>query len=205
MNEKLTGLRQALNSRYFLWTLLAAPSIPILLALAAGGRRATHNAVHETGEFAAYFMLISLLLSPLLLLFPRLSLLRWLLERRRYFGVAAFSYAAAHLILYLVDLDSLRQALGEFLTLGLGAGWVAIFLFIPLAVTSNGFSVRLLGARRWKSLHRLAYVAAVAVLLHWVFVENEPVPALIYFLPLALLEAYRFWHILSRRRMSVSA
>ena len=197
-------LKKVLDSRYFLWALLALPSVPALVSLLEGasgrGSSAINEAIHHTGEFAAYFMIIAMLLSPLLLLFPRSSLLWWLMRRRRYFGVAAFSYAAAHAVLYLIDLGSLREVLGQFLTLGIWTGWAALFLFIPLTITSNNISVRLLGPR-WKSVHQLTYVAAVAVLLHWVFVNYEIVPALIFFLPLAVLEAYRFWYILSKGRL----
>ncbi len=35
-----------------------------------------------------------------------------------------------------------------------------------LALTSNNWSVRQLGAKRWKLLHRLAYVAAAILIYH---------------------------------------
>ena len=63
---------------------------------------------------------------------------------------------------------------------------------MPLALTSNAFSVRVLG-RDWKLLQRLVYPAAVATLLHWMFIHNDLGPALVHFLPLAALESYRLW------------
>ena len=45
----------------------------------------------------------------------------------------------------------------------------------------------------WKTLQRWVYVAAIATLLHWIFVHNNFGPALVHFIPLAGLETYRLW------------
>ncbi|MBG6202905.1 sulfoxide reductase heme-binding subunit YedZ [Labrenzia sp. EL_13] len=187
--------KTVLNSRIFLWTLLAIPSIPMILALANGavsedGRPATEFLLHPTGEFAARFMIISMIISPFRLMFPKNGFWFWMVRRRRYFGVAAFTYAAFHTVLYLIDMGSLQAVLGEFLAFGIWTGWLAFFIFVPMAVTSNDASVRRLG-RFWKPLQRFGYLAAVATLLHWMFVHNEFGPALVHFVPLALLETYR--------------
>ena len=41
-------------------------------------------------------------------------------------------------------------------------GFLAFLLLMPLAVTSTNGMVKRLGFPRWKRLHRLVYVAAVA-------------------------------------------
>jgi len=186
-----------LNSRYFIWACLALPSIPMALALLGGeqlpdGRPVTEALLHPTGEFSARFMIVAMALTPLRRLFPRSAFLAWMTKRRRYFGVAAFAYALAHTVLYIVDMGTLQAILGEAFVLGIWTGWVAFFIFIPLAMTSNDVSVRWLG-RRWKTLQRCVYAAAVATLLHWIFVHNNLGPALVHFVPLAALEAYRLW------------
>ena len=38
---------------------------------------------------------------------------------------------------------------------------------IPLAVTSTNAMIKRLGGKRWRALHRLAYVAAVAGVVHF--------------------------------------
>lgn len=167
----------------------------MILALANGavsedGRPATEFLLHPTGEFAARFMIISMIISPFRLMFPKNGFWFWMVRRRRYFGVAAFTYAAFHTVLYLIDMGSLQAVLGEFLAFGIWTGWLAFFIFVPMAVTSNDASVRRLG-RFWKPLQRFGYLAAVATLLHWMFVHNEFGPALVHFVPLALLETYR--------------
>src|SRR5271154_5552213 len=47
--------------------------------------------------------------------------------------------------------------------------WFGLFglsILVLLALTSNNWSVRKLGGKRWKLLHRLAYVAAIALIYH---------------------------------------
>lgn len=197
-------LRTVLASRLFIWGLLALPSVPMILAVLSGqpgpdGRPVTEMLLHPTGEFSARFMIIAMILTPLRMMFPGSGFWRWMMQRRRYFGVAAFAYAAFHTVLYLVDMGSLRAILGEFLALGIWTGWLALFVFVPLAVTSNDWSVRRMGAA-WKRLQRWVYLAAVATLLHWIFVHNNLGPALVHFLPLAGLEAYRIWKNRTRGR-----
>ena len=150
----------------------------------------TERLLHPTGEFSARFLIITMALTPLRMLFPASKPLRWMLKRRRYFGVAAFFYALFHTLLYLVDMGTVRAILGEFLALGIWTGWLAMLIFVPLALTSTNAAVRKLGAR-WKTLQRAVYIAAVATLFHWIFVHNNLGPALAHFVPLAALETYR--------------
>ena len=69
-------------------------------------------------------------------------------------------------------------------------GWLALLLFVPLAITSNKVAVRRLG-KKWGLLHKLVYVAALFTFLHWLLVAYDPVPALIHAGILALLMGYR--------------
>lgn len=191
-------LSNVLNHRFFLWALLALPSIPMTLALLNGatgpeGRPVTEMLLHPTGEFAARFMIIAMVITPIRMLLPNSNFWRWMMKRRRYFGVAAFAYALAHTLLYVVDMGTVGAILGEFLALGIWTGWVAFFIFIPLAATSNELSLRWLGPKVWKTLQRWVYPAAILTLLHWIFVHNNFGPALVHFVPLAALEAYRIW------------
>ena len=193
-------LKTTLHSPLFIWTLLALPSIPMMGMLYLGqspeeGMTVAKALLHPTGEFSARFLIISMVISPLVLLFPQSRYWRWMMKRRRYFGVAAFCYAAFHTVLYIIDMPSLAAILGEFFALGIWTGWLAMFIFLPLAVTSNDWSVKVMGAK-WKVLQRFVYLAAVGTLLHWLFVHNDFGPALVHFIPLAGLEAYRI-----RRRM----
>lgn len=196
-------LRRVLDHRFFLWAVLALPSLPMIGALVSGatgpdGSPATEFLLHPTGEFSARFLIITMMLTPLRMLFPSSGFLRWMTKRRRYFGVAAFLYAALHTVLYVIDMGSLRAILGEFTAFGIWTGWLAMLIFVPLALTSTDKAVRRLGPT-WKILQRTVYVAAIATLLHWIFVHNNLGPALVHFLPLAGLEAYRVWRNVRRQ------
>src|SRR5262249_52387413 len=71
-------------------------------ALAGGlGARALKQAVNLTGDWSIYFLLATLAVTPArhILAAPRLVLVR------RTLGVAAFGYAALHVVLYALDLD----------------------------------------------------------------------------------------------------
>lgn len=75
------------------------------------------------------------------------------MQRRRYFGVAAFIYAIWHTLLYVVDMGSLRQMLDEFTALAIWTGWAALAIFLPLGLTSNDAAQRRLG-QWWNVLQR---------------------------------------------------
>src|SRR5262244_1951885 len=51
-------------------------------------------------------------------------------------------------------------------------GMLALLSLIPLAATSTTGMIRRLGARNWTRLHRLAYVAAVCAVLHYLWLAK---------------------------------
>ncbi|WP_299356107.1 ferric reductase-like transmembrane domain-containing protein [uncultured Shimia sp.] len=183
-------------SPYWLWLVLALPALAMTNELlTSNSPRIYHILVHPTGEFSARFMIISMMATPLMLLFKGWRGPRWLRKNRRYFGVAAFAYAAAHTIFYLIDKASLDRILMELPRLYIWTGWLAFAIFIPLAVTSMDCFMRILGPN-WKTLQRTTYVAAVLTLVHWAALHkwSGVVPAMVHFGPLIALEAYRIWY-----------
>lgn len=191
------------NSPYAFWALLSLPSLGMISGLASGSASA-EILLHPTGEFAARFMILAMMITPLRLLFAGQRWPIWLMRRRRYLGVAAFGYALVHTILYVVDMASLRLMLDEFFALGIWTGWAAFAIFLPLGLTSNNASQRLLRSW-WKPLQRGVYAAAVLTLAHWIFVHNNLGPGLVHFIPLALLETYRIWKTHLSGRILASA
>ena len=186
------------------WVLPLVLSLP-LIGLA---RRATAwpwtdktfgGLMHSSGELAIRLLIVSLLATPLLKIFPKARFTRWLRRRRRVFGVAAFSYGVLHVAFYLTQRSpSLVADLAEATYI---AGWVALALMLPLALTSTDGMVSRLG-RNWRRLHRAAYFVAVAAAAHWLLKPEESAlgPVLVHFLPLAALEANRVRIGLSRSR-----
>jgi sulfoxide reductase heme-binding subunit YedZ len=198
----MSALKSFFNHPYTFWAILSLPAIPMLAALTSGDPKAIHQLLHPTGEFAARFMIISMMITPLMMLFKGASWPRWLMKRRRYLGVAAFGYALAHTILYLIDEGAVAFSVGEISKFYIWTGWIAFLVFVPLAVTSTDGWVKSLGTR-WKSLQRFIYLAAVMTLLHWAALHDWGGigGALVHFGPLAALELYRVGSNLQRQRL----
>jgi methionine sulfoxide reductase heme-binding subunit len=184
-------LRIILNKKLTFWLLLSLPALLLLRKFAAGEVMAM-DMLHPTGEWSARLMIIAMALSPLVSLVGPKPWLNWLVQRRRAIGVAAFAYAVLHLIFYLIDMGNLGDIIAEFWALGIWTGWAAMLVFVPLALTSNDHSMRLLKAG-WKRVQRLVYPAAILVLVHWIFVHNNVGPALVHFVPLIALVAARYF------------
>lgn len=108
---------------------------------------------------------------------------------RRQLGLWCFAYACSHLASYLLfvlglEFARLGEELGERPYILVGAlTWCTL---LPLALTSNRFSMRRLG-KRWKQLHRLAYAALVLALLHMLWVVRSDFGAWALYCAWALL------------------
>ena len=65
-------------------------------------------------------------------------------------------------------------------------------LLTALAVTSNNLSIRRMGAQGWRNLHKLVYVAAPLVALHWIWsLKTFPVTPTFWLLVILLLLGLR--------------
>jgi sulfoxide reductase heme-binding subunit YedZ len=148
--------------------------------------------IHATGVYAARFLILTMAITPFRLLWPKSNWTRWLLQRRRYFGVAVFAYAIPHCSAYVVKIGTFAGVLTEAVEPGIWTGWVAFFVFLPLALTSNNVAMRKLGAN-WKKLHKLVYLAAILTFIHWLLVAFNPLAGMIHAGVLILLEAYRLF------------
>jgi sulfoxide reductase heme-binding subunit YedZ len=144
---------------------------------------------HLLGIWALRFLLASLAITPLRELVG-VNLLRY----RRALGLLAFYYVAMHFLTYMVLDQNLNLATiatdiakRPFITIGMAC----LVLLIPLAATSNRFSIRRLGSK-WTRLHRLSYLVALAGAVHYAMavkvVTAEP---FLYLLLAAVLVAYR--------------
>ncbi|MEH6835750.1 MULTISPECIES: sulfite oxidase heme-binding subunit YedZ [Falsihalocynthiibacter] len=202
----MSSLKSFLNHPYSFWAFLSLPAIPMIAGLASGNPETVEAILYPSGEFAARFMIVSMMITPLMMLFKGWRGPRWLMKRRRYIGVAAFLYAALHTVLYLIDEGAIALTVREISKFYIWTGWLAFLIFVPLAVTSSDAWVRRLG-KKWKPLQRFAYGAAVLTLLHWVATRDWGglVPAMVNYAPLALLVAYRFWYNFERRRQRAAA
>jgi sulfoxide reductase heme-binding subunit YedZ len=164
--------------------LVAGGSVPAALLVF---RAATHGlganpistALNQLGLLGLVLVMATLACTPLQLLFKW----TWPIRVRRTLGLLAFAYVTAHFLTYLLlDLQLDFASLGADLVKRpfITVGFTAWLLLIPLALTSTDASVRRLGFKRWKLLHRLSYVVAVLGVIHftWRVKKDVTEPAL---------------------------
>lgn len=112
-------------------------------------------------------------------------------------GVYAFFYTSLHFLIFLLLLLQLNWAdLGEEIVERpyITVGFLSFLILFALAVTSFDVAQRRLG-RRWKTLHRFVYLAAILAILHLVWiVRSDFADALLYGGLVFLLLAYRVLH-----------
>jgi sulfoxide reductase heme-binding subunit YedZ len=155
---------------------------------------------HVTGDTVLTCLMLTLAITPL----RRLTGWNEIIRVRRLIGLTAFWYACLHLTTYLVFDQSLSMS--EILADIEKHPWVLIgftgFLcLVPLAITSTNGWVRRLGGKRWQRLHRLVYAAAIAGVLHYLWLVKKDVQApLVYGLVLLLLLGSRAWMALEKHR-----
>ncbi|MGB3796142.1 MAG: ferric reductase-like transmembrane domain-containing protein [Alteraurantiacibacter sp.] len=181
------------SSRPLLWLVLALPGAWILGQWAfTPDAYGFGHAIGDTGDWAAWLLLVTLAVTPIRLSFRRHRWAQWLMRRRRDLGVASFAYAAGHTIIYVVKKAGLATILEEATSADMLTGWLALALFVPLAITSNDVSMRAM-KRAWKRLHRLVYPAAILVFVHWALAAFDPTAAYIHIGILAAIEIVRVW------------
>ncbi len=149
---------------------------------------------HRLGELALQLVVVGLAISPLRT-WTGVNLLKF----RRAIGVLTFTYVAAHLLVWLVlDVQLLSQIWADILKRPyITVGMVSFVIMVPLAVTSNDWSVRKLGAR-WRVLHKAVYAAAVLGAVHYVMLaKGFQIEPLVYLAAILGLLALR---LVPRRR-----
>ncbi|MBC2886200.1 protein-methionine-sulfoxide reductase heme-binding subunit MsrQ [Ochrobactrum sp. CM-21-5] len=178
-----------------IWLLYAAGFVPAVWTFYLGatgdlGADPVKTFEHTLGLWALRFLILTLLVTPIRDM-TGIGLLRY----RRALGLLAFYYALMHFATYMV----LDQALNfpaivadiierPFITIGM----VSLTLLVPLALTSNNWSIRKLG-RRWNSLHKLVYVAIAGGAIHFIMsVKSWPAEPVIY---AAIVTALLLWRL----------
>lgn len=117
------------------------------------------------GDTAIRVLLATLLVSPIR------DITGWapLALIRRRVGLAAFFYAALHLLAYFwLDRNWSITGLIEDVTLRtyIMLGMAALTLMIPLAITSNNASIKKLGRKVWDRIHWLIFPLAILAIGH---------------------------------------
>ena len=160
------------RSGRFSWlktVVLAAETLPaawIAYALLTHqlGARPVMEAIHETGQMAIRFLLLSLMVSPARAIF---NWHRVMLVRRQ-LGLTALFYGLGHLVLYGADENwKMATVATEILSrFYLEIGFVALVGLAVLGVTSSDRALRQLG-HGWKRLHRVVYALTALAAIHY--------------------------------------
>ncbi|MGQ0502068.1 MAG: sulfite oxidase heme-binding subunit YedZ [Panacagrimonas sp.] len=200
LNRPLTGFRVAA------WGLGLWPAAELgwRILHAQLGANPVEFIEHFTGLWALRLLLVTLAMTPLRSLTGRVEFI----QIRRLLGLWAYVWACVHFSAYLTfDLEWSPGQLAEdliertYITIGFAA-WL---LLLPLAITSTqGWQRRL--KRRWKSLHRLIYPAALLAGVHYFWlVKSDVREPLVYLAITAGLLALRApWKRL-RHRLTATA
>lgn len=168
-------MRAAVNGwlrRIPVWALWLGGLIPLGLlvwdTLTGGlGIDPIRDIEHRLGRTALYFLIASLAVTPALRI-TGVSFMRF----RRALGLLCFTYAGLHVLAWVVmDMALLWAAMARDVVKRpyLVFGMLAFLMLLLLAVTSNNWSIRRMGALSWRRLHQLAYLAAPLVTLHWIW------------------------------------
>jgi sulfoxide reductase heme-binding subunit YedZ len=153
----------------------------------------------QTGRWTLRILAATLAITPL----RRVTGWNALVRYRRMLGLFVFFYACVHLTAYLyLDMQFVMADIIEdiiehkYITIGM----FAFLTLIPLAITSTKGWIRRLG-RRWRTLHRLIYVTAIAGTVHYLWaVKKDTFDPLVYLTIFAALLGYRLVAWQRRRR-----
>lgn len=172
----LTGFVDSVNRatrKVPVWLVYSVYMLPVPWLLYLGttgglGRDPVKTLEHELGEIALQLVVIGLAITPLRR-FLNINLIKF----RRALGVLAFIYVVLHVLVWAVlDVQALDRVWADivkrpYITIGMAA----FLLLLPLAVTSNNWSVRKFGPA-WRQLHKLVYPAAILSGLHYVWLAK---------------------------------
>ncbi len=123
-----------------------------------------------SGDWALYFLMMTLAVTPLRKLLQQ----PWLLRFRRMLGLYTFFYAALHFLMFFwfdhfFDLQEMWADVLKrpFIAVGL----IAFCALLPLAVTSHNGMIRRMGGKAWQRLHQLIFVIAPLAVLHYYWMK----------------------------------
>ena len=145
------------------------------------------------GITAIYILILTLCITP----FSTLTGINFI-RFRRAFGLMSFFYILLHFLTWLLlDMQLRWVEIAESLTRKpfIVFGMMGFLLLIPLAATSNNYSMKRLG-KYWQKLHKLIYVAIILGGIHYLMMEKTlQNDAIITFIIIIALISLRFFKI----------
>jgi len=188
--------------KVFVFLACLAPVVWLLIAAATDNLSANpiKDITESTGIWTLRFLIITLCVTPLRKLTGWNEVIRY----RRMLGLFAFFYGFLHFMTYVwldqffafhdILLDVYKR---PFIT----AGFTGFVAMVPLAITSTKKWIVRLGGRQWQRLHRLAYLSALAGVIHYLWLVKADIQRpVLYGMALSLLLGYRLFAMFPLRR-----
>ena len=186
-----------------LFALALIPFLHLLYGALANslGANPAEALIRGTGDWVLRFLCITLAITPLR------EWTGWsaLARLRRMTGLFAYFYGVTHFLCYAwldmnLDLADITRDIPKrpFILVGT----LAMLLMTPLAATSFNSAIKALGAKRWKTLHKLVYGIVLLGLLHFFWMraaKHNFGEWSIYAVIVAGLLGWRVWQAAKRR------
>ena len=160
------------------------------------------QALHiRLGDWSLRFLWLTLAITPL----QTLTKWRKMADYRQMLGLIAFFYASLHVIVYVLVDQGLEWNLIAVDIIESPYIWLGVLAYIivfSLAITSPKFAKKRLG-KNWKKLHRLIYIAAIAVIIHYYWqLKGNMADPLFYLILVFLLLGFRIAVSLKNRQFN---
>jgi methionine sulfoxide reductase heme-binding subunit len=130
------------------------------------GANPAEKLIRATGDWTLRFLCITLAVTPL----RQITSWHALARLRRMMGLFTFFYGCLHFLSFAwldqgFDVEAIIKDIGKrpFILVGTSA----LLLMLPLAATSFNRAIKVLGAKRWQTLHKLVYGTACLAVLHF--------------------------------------
>ena len=194
-----SGLRKV--PVWTLYILLPLPAIITVYLAFSGqlGAEPIKELEHELGSVALKLLILSLAITPLFK-FAKINLIKF----RRIIGLAAFFYVLMHLLVWLaLDVQIISHIWADIVKRPyVTVGFAGFLLMVPLALTSNDWSVRNLGPT-WRTIHRLTYISAILGGIHYIMqargFQLEPLIYMMIILSFLAARLPQWWKEWARR------
>jgi len=154
----------------------------------------------RTGEWALRFLLLSLSITPV----RQLLGLGVIAPYRRTFGLFALLYAVFHFATYVVFILQFRwvEIVEDILERPyITVGFASFCILAILGATSTKSMIKRLG-RKWKSLHRMVYLASILAIVHLLWILRSDIAEAVFYAMILLPNlGYRFFFYMSKRKI----
>lgn len=197
MIKFLNGLFQKIP----VWTVCLALSLPaVYLTYALFNNQLGPDPIRtyerSIGELGFKLLIFTLAITPLKNLI-NINFFKF----RRVFGVVSFLCICLHFLSYIIldlglDMNELWKDILKrpYITFGM----VSAVMMLILTITSNNLSIRKLGLRNWKHLHKLIYLITLGASLHYLLLTKTwQIEPIVYFLLVVILLIHRIINLRS--------